>query len=226
MHVVVNAAMSADGKLSTRARTQIPISGPSDFARVDRLRASVDAVVVGVGTVLADNPRLTIDDATAREHPVTDGEPTQPARVVVDSRGRAPLDARVFDTSASSITLVSESAPTARLDALRGASVSVITAGDDRVDLSAGFAALEEHGIDRVLVEGGGELIFSLFEADLVDEVSLFLGSVVIGGADAPTLADGEGFTEPDAFPKLRLRSVERVDDGVLLRWSVRETRA
>jgi 2,5-diamino-6-(ribosylamino)-4(3H)-pyrimidinone 5'-phosphate reductase len=93
-------------------------------------------------------------------------------------------------------------------------------AGDTRVDLPEAFAAIEAHGIERVMVEGGGELIFSLFEAGLVDEVTVYIGNIVIGGRDAPTLADGDGFVE--AFPELELRSVERIDPGVVLAWDVR----
>ncbi|MFC6736019.1 dihydrofolate reductase family protein, partial [Halolamina salina] len=78
-------------------------------------------------------------------------------------------------------------------------------------------ARLEAHGLERLLVEGGGELIFSLFAADLVDRLTVYVGSVVIGGRDAPTLADGEGFTDPDSFPELSLTDVERLDDGVVL---------
>jgi 2,5-diamino-6-(ribosylamino)-4(3H)-pyrimidinone 5'-phosphate reductase len=72
------------------------------------------------------------------------------------------------------------------------------------------------------MVEGGGELVFSLFEAGLVDELSVYVGNLVVGGREAPTLADGEGFV--DEFPELRLDGVERVDDGVLLEWTVAGT--
>jgi 2,5-diamino-6-(ribosylamino)-4(3H)-pyrimidinone 5'-phosphate reductase len=81
------------------------------------------------------------------------------------------------------------------------------------------MAALEDRGIGSVLAEGGGELLFSLFEAGLVDELSVYVGSFVIGGRDAPTLADGAGFVE--TFPQLSLQAVDRVDDGVLLRYDV-----
>jgi len=206
MRVVVNAAMSADGKLSSRRRTQVAISGPADFERVDRLRSASDAVVVGVGTVLADDPHLTLDDPS---------EP-QPARVVADSRARTPLDARVLDDAAPTYLLVSEAAPADRLAALRDRATLVV-AGAERVDLPAAFEALAADGLDRLMVEGGGELIFSLFEDGLVDELSVYVGSTLVGGRDAPTLADGDGFVE--SFPKLELTSVERIDDGVLLRW-------
>ena len=219
MHVVVNAATSVDGKLSTRRRNQLAISGPADFTRVDRLRAKSDAVVVGIGTVLADDPRLAVKDddlVAARE---AAGDPAHPARVVADSRARTPPDAALFDGAAAVYVLASERAPADRLDDLREAGASVVVAGEDRVDLESGFDALGDRGLDALLVEGGGELLFSLFAAGLVDELSVYVGSLVVGGADAPTLVDGEGFTED--FPSLSLRSVDRVDDGVLLSYDL-----
>jgi 2,5-diamino-6-(ribosylamino)-4(3H)-pyrimidinone 5'-phosphate reductase len=217
MYVVVNAAMSADGKLSTRARTQVAISGPADFDRVDQVRADSDAVMVGVGTVLADDPSLTVDDPERIAARRARGDAPQPARVVADSRGRTPLDAQVLDDAAETMLLVSADAPADRIDRLTDAGATVVVAGEDRVDLPAAFEDLQAHGVTDLMVEGGGELIFSLFAADLVDELSVFVGPTIIGGRDAPTLADGEGFL--DSFPTLNLDGVERLDDGVLLRW-------
>lgn len=219
MHVVVNAAMSADGKLSTRRREQIAISGPQDFARVDRLRGDSDAVMVGVGTVLADDPHLDLDNEAIVEERRDAGKPPHPPRVIADSSARTPLDARILDDVAETIVLVADDAPAQRREQLRDRGATVIVAGFDRVDLTAAFQHLESRGISSIMVEGGGELIFSLFEAALVDELSVFVGNVLIGGADAPTLADGNGFV--DSFPQLSLSSVERIDDGVLLRWQV-----
>jgi 2,5-diamino-6-(ribosylamino)-4(3H)-pyrimidinone 5'-phosphate reductase len=217
MDVVVNAAVSADGKLSSRRREQIAISGPEDFERVDALRAESDAVMVGVGTVLADDPHLTLDDEERIRDRAGRGEPPHPARVVADSRARTPPDARIVDDSATTHLLASEAAPSERIEALSERGVEVVVAGAERVDLAEALSALENRGIDRLMVEGGGELIFSLFEAGLVDELSTFVGPTVIGGREAPTLADGEGFVEE--FFELDLTSVDRMDRGVLLRW-------
>jgi 2,5-diamino-6-(ribosylamino)-4(3H)-pyrimidinone 5'-phosphate reductase len=218
MRVVVNAAMSADGKISSRERTQIDISGPDDFDRVDQLRADSDAVMVGVGTVLADDPSLTLDSEARRETRVSNGQPANPARVVADSQVRTPPDAAILDDAAPTYLLVSEAAPTNYIEQMADAGATVIAAGEDRVDLTAAFDQLADEGIDQLLVEGGGELIFSMFAAGLVDECSVFVGPKIIGGRDAPTLADGEGFI--DEFPSLTLEGVERIDDGVLLEWT------
>lgn len=221
MRVVVNAAMSADGKLSTRERTQVPISGPADFDRVDELRAESDAVMVGVGTVLADDPSLTVDSEGRRAAREARGAPPNPARVVADSHVRTPPDAAVLDDAAETYLLVSEAAPADFVEEMETAGATVVAAGADRVDLSAAFETLEAAGIDQLMVEGGGELIFSLFAEGLVDHLSVFVGSEIIGGRDAPTLADGEGFT--DEFLALSLESVDRIDEGVLLQWTPEE---
>jgi 2,5-diamino-6-(ribosylamino)-4(3H)-pyrimidinone 5'-phosphate reductase len=175
--------------------------------------------MVGVGTVLADDPSLTVDDPERHAAREARGDPTNPARVVADSRIRTPPEATVLDDAAETYLLTSQAAPTDFIEQMEEAGAYVLAAGGDQVDLTTALAKLEGEGIDQLMVEGGGELIFSLFEAGLVDELRVFVGPKVLGGRDAPTLADGEGFVEE--FPELRLESVERVDDGVLLTWTV-----
>ena len=219
MRVVVNAAMSVDGKLATRRREQLRISGPGDLGRVDALRAEVDAVLVGVGTVLADDPSLTVDDPDRLDGRESAGRSRQPLRVVADSRGRTPADARVLDDTAGTVVAVADGATPEAVAALEDAGADVVRTAGDQVDLAAAMDALEDRGVETLLAEGGGELVFSLFEASLVDELSVYVGSMVIGGREAPTLADGEGFVE--AFPQLALVDVRRLDDGVLARYDV-----
>ena len=219
MHIVVNAAMSVDGKLASRTREQLAISGPDDFDRVDRVRAAADAVMVGVGTVLADDPHLTLDVTDRRVQRQRHGRSGNPARVVADSTARTPTDARILDDEATTYLLVSADAPAERRAALADAGAELIVAGDERVDLAAAVEGLAEKGVDRLMIEGGGELIYSAFAAELVDELSVYVGSMVIGGRDAPTLADGEGFVAN--APALALDDIERIDDGVVLQYTV-----
>ena len=222
-HVFVNAAMSADGKLSTYERRQVRISGPADFRRVDRLRAGADAVMVGIGTVLADDPSLTVKGpelVAARE---ASGAAPHPARVVVDSRARTPPDAAVLHRGPGlRVVGVSAAAPPDRIAAL-GEFATVVVAGEDRVDLALLLERLHELGIRRLMVEGGGTLIAALVTAGLVDELFVYVGNRIIGGSTAPTLADGEGLSAAGPFVRLELVSATPCDEGVLLHWLVQK---
>ncbi len=219
MHVVVNAAMSVDGKLSTRRREQVTISSERDFTRVYRLRGEADAIGVGIGTVLADDPSLTTHDEEHRRT-IHQAAVDPPARIVFDSLCRTPPDAAILAGAPTTYIVTSEAAPPDRQNALQDAGASLMMAGTDRVDLSTACSTLEANGIEDLLVEGGGELIFSFFEANLVDQLSLYMGGLLIGGRDAPTLADGEGFI--DSFPALELTRVDRLDNGIVTTWTVR----
>lgn len=218
-YIIVNLAMSADGKISTRERRQVRISGPSDFARVDRLKAGCDGIMVGIGTVLADDPSLTVKSPHLVEERVRRGHPEHPARIVVDSRARIPLTAAVLHRgSGRRIVACSAAAEEERVTALRKYA-EVVVAGESEVDLPTLMRALHDMGISRLMVEGGGTLIWALFAAGLVDELITFVGNMVIGGKDAPTPADGIGFTREDEFPNLSLYALERMDQGALLHW-------
>jgi len=220
-YVVVNVAMSADGKLSTRERRQVKISGIQDFNRVDRLKAGSDAVMVGIGTVLADDPSLTVKAEECRKLRKNRGVGEHPVRIVVDSRARTPLEASILHKgSGLRIVAVSEKADPARVAALRHYA-TVITTGENNVDLAALMDELGTMGIRRIMVEGGGELIAGLIRAGLVDEIYTFIGNLIIGGRNAPTLADGEGFLAEDEFSRLTLIEIRRIEVGVLLHWKV-----
>ncbi len=204
-HVIVNCAMTADGKIAGRERRQVRISSPEDLERVKVLRAQVDAVLVGVGTVLADDPHLTVKGAPPEKNPI---------RIVLDSRGRTPESARVLDGRAPTLIATSRECTRTWPDA------ETLRLGEGRVDLHLLMSELDARGIRRLLVEGGGETIYSFFAADLVDEYKVFVGSMVLGGKDAPTPADGEGFDESKCR-KLRLVGTEKLGDGVLLSYEV-----
>ncbi|HVP96359.1 2,5-diamino-6-(ribosylamino)-4(3H)-pyrimidinone 5'-phosphate reductase [Methanoregula sp.] len=220
--VVVNVAMSADGKLSTRERRQVKISGSNDFARVDRLKAGCDAVMVGIGTVLADDPSLTVKNPDLKAERQQGGRPEHPVRVVIDSGARIPPEAAILNKGDGlRVVAVAERADPARVATLRE-KATVITAGRDEVDLPRVLDELGHMGIRRLMVEGGGTLIAGLVRAGLVDEIYTYIGSIVISGKDAPTLADGEGWVRESDFARLTLADVTRVDDGVLLHWTVR----
>lgn len=217
--VFINAAMSADGKIATTERKQTRISGRLDFDRVDELRAASDAVMVGIGTMLSDNPSLTVKSAERREKRKLGGFDENPVRIVVDSTARTPVDADIFKKGAGKrIIAVSMGAPQEKVGQL-AKYADIITAGSGSVDLEKLLVELKSRGINRLMVEGGGTLNWGLISRGLADEIYTFIGNIIIGGKAAPTFADGEGFI--NGAGRLMLISCERLEDGVLVRWKV-----
>ena len=220
-YTFINAAMSADGKISTYKRKQVRISGVNDFERVDHLRADADAIMVGIGTVLADDPSLTVKSMDLRCNRKERNGCGNPVRIVVDSMARTPLDADIFNKSeGEKIIAVSETAPDDRVEKLKK-KARIIIAGRDRVDLVALMSGLKELGIGTLMVEGGATLNWSLISLGLVDEVFTYIGALFLGGKDAPTLVDGAGFADNTDAAGLELVSMEQMDNGVLIRWRI-----
>jgi 2,5-diamino-6-(ribosylamino)-4(3H)-pyrimidinone 5'-phosphate reductase len=220
-YVVVNIAMSADGKISTRERRQVRISGAQDFNRVDRLKAGCDAIMVGIGTVLADDPSLTVKSEECLNYRRKKGWHDHPLRVVVDSSGSTPPHASFLcKGEGKRVVAVSGRADAKKIEVL-GKKATILIAGKDEVDLGILIDELGKMGVRRLMVEGGGTLIAGLMKAGLVNEIFTFIGNIIIGGKDAPTVADGEGFIRESEFARLTLLEVNRIDNGILLHWKV-----
>lgn len=222
--IFINSAMSADGKLSTKERKQVKISGKLDFERVDELRANADAIMVGIGTVLADDPSLTVKSPERKAARKAAAKSENPVRIVVDSAARTPLDADIFKKGEGTrIIAVSNSAPAEKVKWLEEKAL-VIRTGAHRVDLTELAAKLKEMGINTLMVEGGATLNWGMISAGLVDEIYTFVGNLIIGGKTAPTFTDGEGFSEAELVG-LELLSAEKIEDGILLKWKVKGKR-
>ena len=199
--VTVNCAMSPDGKIATREHRQIRISSPQDLERVRSLRTSVDAILVGIGTILADDPHLTVKNLPPEKNPL---------RVVLDSHGRTPDGAKVLNGNGRTLIVTNDACTKTWADA------QVLRAGKEIVDLTILLPKLHELGVKTLLVEGGGETIWSFFRTGMVDVYSVYVGNDILGGRTAPSPVDGEGFMDEEKV-RLDLRSVERLGDGVLL---------
>ncbi|HEU4792358.1 MAG TPA: bifunctional diaminohydroxyphosphoribosylaminopyrimidine deaminase/5-amino-6-(5-phosphoribosylamino)uracil reductase RibD [Nitrolancea sp.] len=206
--VTAKFAMSLDGKIATHTGHARWITGPEARREAHRLRDTHDAILVGLGTVLADDPRLTtrLPEAEAGV-----GGPSHPLRVVVDSRARIPLTSAMLQPGMPGETLVvtTDHAPFRAACALQaaGAEVMVLPPRDGRVDLTVLLQELGRRGINRVLVEGGGALLGSFFSAGLLDRVVAFIAPVIIGGDGAPAPIGGDGVDTMD--DALRLGNVE-----------------
>jgi len=200
-YVHVNCAMSADGKLAGEDRTQIRISSDEDKTRVKGLRKQYDSILVGVGTVIADDPHLTLKD---RDYD------TNPVRIVLDPHGRTPQDAQVLNDRAPTIMVtLSDCDVVWNCD-------HIIRAGTDTIDLDAAMEKLAELGIENILVEGGGKTISTFFKAKMVDRYTVFIGGLIIGGKDAPTPCDGDGWVDENGI-RMVLEDCRMLGNGALL---------
>jgi 2,5-diamino-6-(ribosylamino)-4(3H)-pyrimidinone 5'-phosphate reductase len=224
--VLVNVAMSADGKLDTSARRGTTISSTADKARVDRLRAGVDAVLVGGRTLLREDPRLTVSSQALRSERLALGLPENPAKVGIVSQiseQELPEQGRFLSSGpARKYIFTTSRTPVETVRRLEAVGVTVQLAGEQRVDLPAVLESLSRTGMRSILVEGGGTLLAEFFRQDLVDELTIYIAPRIFGGASAPTLADGTGLAESET-PRLALQSVERYDPegGILLHYQV-----
>jgi len=221
--VFINAAMSADGKIATIERRQTRISSERDFDRVDSLKAESDAIMVGVGTILADNPSLTVKSEKRREERRKARKDENPLRIVVDSKARTPVDAEILNKGEGKrIITVSKQAIVENVERL-GEKAEILICGNEEVNLRNLLYLLWQRGVSRLMVEGGAMLNWSLISQGLVDEIYIYVGNMIIGGEYAPTLVDGNGFIEEEKMVKLELLSAKRMDEGILLRWRVRK---
>ncbi|MDY6959016.1 MAG: 2,5-diamino-6-(ribosylamino)-4(3H)-pyrimidinone 5'-phosphate reductase [Halobacteriota archaeon] len=219
--VFINSAMSADGKISTIDRIQIRISDDIDFDRVDELRAGSDAIIVGIGTVLSDDPSLTVKSDERKKERVRRGEDENPIRVVVDSRARTPIDSDILKKGKGKrIIFVSEDAPEGNIESLMRYS-EVISVGKDKVDLEEMLQKLGRMGVKRVMVEGGATLNWAFLSGKLVDELYVYIGYFIMGGKGAPTLVDGEGFKIRTEMPELELIDLQKMENGMVLKWCI-----
>ncbi|MBI4362051.1 MAG: 2,5-diamino-6-(ribosylamino)-4(3H)-pyrimidinone 5'-phosphate reductase [Euryarchaeota archaeon] len=210
--------MSADGRIAGRERRQTSLSGPRDRGRVDGLRAACDAILVGIGTVLSDDPGLRVHSEARRRARVRRGLSPNPLRVVVDSRARCPPGAEwLHRGEGPRFLLVSRRAPRERGRRLEERAV-VVDAGSRRVDLPRALDILHRRGVRHLLVEGGATLNHSLLAGGLVDEARVYVAPRFLGGGGAPGLVEGAGFPVARA-PRARLAGVRRLDDGLLLVW-------
>lgn len=234
-YVIVSAAMSIDGYLDDASPERLALSNAADFDRVDAVRASVDAIVVGAGTVRADDPRLLVRSARRRAERVAAGKPASPVRVVISPSGRLDPGSRLFGRTTddeSGPVVVYTSAAGARTFPLGpeadefgpgvwpddGEAPEVVALGDGGVPPSAVLDDLTRRGIARVLVEGGGIVHTAFLAADLVDELHLAVAPFLLGARG------GTRFTFPAAFPQsperpLRLAESRAIGEIALLRY-------
>jgi diaminohydroxyphosphoribosylaminopyrimidine deaminase/5-amino-6-(5-phosphoribosylamino)uracil reductase len=220
-YVIAKFAASLDGRTATATADSKWITGEAARDLAHQQRAWVDAVLVGSGTLLADDPELTARPGGVRAE-------RQPVRVVVDARGRTPVGARLFDAQGKAIVATTAtSGPEWRAAvAARGAHVIECEPGEGGVNLQQLLQTLAKRSVTSVWAEGGGTLLGSLFDEGLVDEVWGFLAPLIIGGDGLPAVG-GRGATMVANAWRLREVATDRLGDDILVRgyageWSPR----
>jgi 2,5-diamino-6-(ribosylamino)-4(3H)-pyrimidinone 5'-phosphate reductase len=212
--VFINVAMTADGKIDTFERRGAAISSPRDKERVDRLRASADAIMVGGKTLIGEDPKLTVKSEALRAERVARGLSPNPIKVGIVTEAILEATSNFLNTGPAEIVIfTTHRTSKEQLALLEARQVHVYATEAEQVDLQSALAALKELGIDRLMVEGGGTLNFELMRLGLVDELTAYMAPMIFGGASAPTMAAGLGLERTEAIPA-KLINVEQWDDG------------
>ena len=208
--IIINCAMSADGKIALPNRKQLRISSDEDIQRVHHLRNNCDAILVGIGAVLSDDPKLTVKKKYVEKV-------KQPVRVVLDSECHTPLDALVVNNKTNTIVFTKENYQNKKVFQENVEVIPVKTNEHGLLDLYEIITILHQKNIQTLLIEGGGTIIWSFLNEGLVDEMYVYIGPMVIGGKNTPTMADGPGITSEKDLLKLKIKMVKRIGEGILI---------
>ncbi len=208
--VFVNAAVSVDGRLTDWRKRQVRISCEEDMKRVDKLRAESDAILVGIGTVLSDNPSLTVKSEELRKLRILKGKSPNPLRVVLDSKAKIPINSKILSPDAKTLVAVTEKANVEKVEELKKYS-EVVVCGKEIVDLKKLMSILYSMGVRKLMVEGGGKVIANFLREGIVDRIYVYVGGFVFG--------EGISFAEGRVGIKVKLKSVEKLGEGVLMEW-------
>ena len=211
-YVILNAAMTLDGKIATKTGSS-EISGQEDLIRVHKLRKEMDAIMIGINTLLADDPRLTV-------HKIESKSDDNPIRIVVDSNARTPLDFRILNDEAPTIIAATENADPQKIKEL-SKKASLLRCGRERVNLKSLMNKLASRGIKTIMLEGGSTLNYSMLENGLVDEVRVCIAPIIAGGVHSKTLVDGEGVDQMIDSVKLELIKSYSLGPDLILEYKV-----
>jgi 2,5-diamino-6-(ribosylamino)-4(3H)-pyrimidinone 5'-phosphate reductase len=211
-YVIINCAMSADGKIALPNRKQVRISSDKDIARMYKLRNECDAVLVGVETILSDDPKLTIKEKYVKK-------PSQPLRVILDTKCRTPEDALAVNGKAKTIIFTKDECkkkfnPNVETKKCR-------TDKNGMIELKEMLEILFQKGIKKLMVEGGGTVIWNFLKQGLVDDMYVYIGPIIIGGKETPTLADGNGIFNEKEKIRLDFADMARLGEGILIHYKM-----
>ena len=221
-YIILNGAMTLDGKIATKTGNS-EISGEEDLLRVHKIRKEVDAIMVGINTVLTDNPRLIA-------YRVSSDKKDNPIRIVVDNKARTPLNFKILNDDAKTIIAVSnlcnENNKNCDKEAVNRAKelskkVEIFYSTKDYIDLKELMNYLYNKGIKTLLLECGSTLNFSMLKENLIDEIRVCIAPMVVGGKDSKTFFDGEGFDLMKDAVKLKLEKSYSLGKDFILEYKV-----
>lgn len=213
-HVLLSVATSVDGAIDDTTPERLLLSNAEDFDRVDQVRAESDAILIGAGTIRADNPRLLVNSEERRAERVRAGKPAYPLKVTVTASGDVDPQWKFWHHGAEKLVYTTETgAPTARE---RLGQLAEVVALGPQVDFGALLDDLGRRGVRRLMVEGGGQIHTAFLSQSLADEIHLAIAPLVVGAAAAPR------FLLPASYPggRMKLLDTRAIGDVVLIRYA------
>ncbi|MEE1786968.1 dihydrofolate reductase family protein [Streptomyces sp. SP17BM10] len=221
--VLLSVATSVDGHIDDATPDRLLLSNPADFDRVDQVRADSDAILIGGNTLRSDNPRLLVNSEQRRAARVAAGKPEYPLKVTISASGDLSRDLKFWHFGGEKVVYTTDSAAAKLREELDGLA-DVVSTGDS-VDFGALLDDLATRGVERLMVEGGGQIHTQFLSQGLADEIQLAVAPLVVGDAAAPR------FLHPANYPggstrRMRLLGTEAVGDVVLLRYAPKEESA
>lgn len=210
-HVILSAAISIDGKIATRLGDS-KLSSKKDRIRLHKLRARVDAILIGKNTVHRDDPLLTVRYAKGKN----------PIRIILDSQGTISANSKILQTSnkVPTIIVVSKKIRKSNLQKLKKFPVEIIITGENSVNLKSLMNILSKRKINTIMVEGGGTVNWQFVQNNLFDELLITITPFIIGGTDAITFVQGKGFDKIIKSPRLRLNTMKRLENYLVLHYT------
>jgi len=211
-HVILNAAMSVDGKIATKTGNS-ELSSRKDLLRVHKLRASVDAILVGKHTLMIDDPSLTVKYVKGKN----------PIRIILDSQGSIKSTSKISKTCkmVPTIIAVSEKITQKNITRLERKGLEIIKCGRKKIDLKKLLSILRKRNIKKLLVEGGGETNWSFIKEGLIDEMIITITPYILGGRNAISVVQGDGFDKISVAPLMKLKKINRIKNELVLHYTV-----
>jgi len=211
-YVILSAAMTLDGKIETKM-SKLKLSSKKDTVRVHKLRAKVDAILIGKNTLEIDNPTLSVRHTVGKN----------PTRIILDSHGTIKSSSKILQTcdKIQTIIVTTNLISAANLSRLRKFPIQIITCGNSSVNISKLLKILHNKGIKKIIVEGGGTINWSFLKHGFVDELIITIAPYILGGSNSKTLVEGDGFKNLLSATKLKLKKIQKINNELVVFYKI-----